>query len=116
MIRRGQIDGLWNSGMFKDGAVAVSRSTACTTTAGRFRSSGSRLCAGAAVSSPESASLVREDQPLAPAPARPDHHRGARRLRAARASPGWGELLVVAVLVVPLVFLPVRLLGGSRPR
>jgi len=29
---------------------------------------------------------------------------------------GWGELLVVAVLVVPLVFLPVRLLGGSRPR
>ncbi|HSD19862.1 MAG TPA: hypothetical protein VLC54_07490 [Anaeromyxobacter sp.] len=29
---------------------------------------------------------------------------------------GWGELLVIAVLVVPLVFLPVRLLGGSRPR
>ncbi len=29
---------------------------------------------------------------------------------------GWGELLVVAVLVVPLVFLPVRLLGGGRPR
>ncbi len=29
---------------------------------------------------------------------------------------GWGELLVIAVLVVPLVFLPVRLLGGDRPR
>ncbi len=29
---------------------------------------------------------------------------------------GWGELLVIAVLVVPLVFLPVRLLGGGRLR
>ena len=29
---------------------------------------------------------------------------------------GWGELLVIAVLAVPLVFLPVRLLGGDRPR
>jgi hypothetical protein len=29
---------------------------------------------------------------------------------------GWGELLVIAVLVVPLVFLPARLLGGDRPR
>jgi hypothetical protein len=29
---------------------------------------------------------------------------------------GWGELLVIAVLIVPLVFLPVRLLGGDRPR
>ena len=60
--------------------------------------------------------LVREDRPLAPAPAPPDHIAVlvayvllARRL-------GWGELLVIAVLVVPLVFLPVRLLGGSRPR
>ena len=27
---------------------------------------------------------------------------------------GWGELVVVAVLVIPLVFLPVRLTGGGK--
>lgn len=29
---------------------------------------------------------------------------------------GWGELLVVAVIAVPLLLLPVRLVGGDRAR
>jgi hypothetical protein len=29
---------------------------------------------------------------------------------------GWGELLVVAVILVPLLVLPVRLVGGDRSR